>query len=113
LTTSSFFTSFFSKMENTIDPVQLTPTEAVAHIMRQVGDPTKFRNRHRGFVDWKFGELAEYRGYQGALDYVATMRRWYNYATAYKGQCLLDESFELFQESLQKLNLSPAPSQVG
>lgn len=103
-------------MENTTEimPAPLTPAEAVAHITSQLGDPSKYRQRQRGFVDWKFGELAEYKGYQGALDYVATMRRWYNYTANYKGQCLLDQSFELFQDTLKNESiLSQATAQVG
>ena len=76
-----------------------TAIEAVKHIMGQTGDPTKFRRRQRGYVDWKFGELAEYLGFTGAEQYVLTVRRWYDYESKYKGACLLDETYSAFAEA--------------
>jgi len=61
-------------------------------------DPTKFRQQGRGYVDWRFGQVAEYLGYQGALEYVNTMRRWWNFATQYQ-DCTLNQTFIAFQEA--------------
>ena len=66
-------------------------------------DPCKFRQHGRGYVDWKFGQVAEYLGYQGALEYVQTMQRWYNFHTAYS-DCLLNTSFMAFKEAETELN---------
>lgn len=54
----------------------LTPAEAVAYIKVQTGDPTRFKVRTRGYIDWKFGELAEYMGYADALRYTEAALRW-------------------------------------
>lgn len=88
--------------------IQLTPEDAVQHILSQQGDRTKWRCRKRGYVDWKFGEVAEYMGYLDAVEYVRTMRRWYNYEEQYKGQCLLDTSYNQFIT-----HLSPTPAPKG
>lgn len=72
-------------------------SEAITHIRQQTGDPYKFQIRQRGFVDFKFGELAEYLGYQGAVDYVTRMRTmWHDYEKKYQGQCLLDTTYTDF-----------------
>jgi len=85
----------------------MTAADAVAHIRAQVGDTTKFRTRHRGYIDWKFGELAEYLGYAAALDYARRMRIWYDYQQKYQG-CLLDTTFEAFLEAEKSLTLQPS-----
>lgn len=85
----------------------MTPAEAVAHIKSQTGDPNRFRIRQRGYVDWKFGELAEYLGYAAALDYARRMRRWYDYAQKYQGS-LLDTTFEAFLEAETSLTQQPS-----
>lgn len=54
----------------------LSPQEAVAYIKAQTGDPTKFKVRSRGYIDWKFGELAEYMGYDQALRYADACLKW-------------------------------------
>ena len=57
----------------------------------------KFQIRQRGYVDFKFGELAEYLGYRSALDYVTRMRTmWHDYEKKYQGQCLLDTTYTDF-----------------
>lgn len=75
----------------------MNAAEAISHIKMQTGDAKKFQIRQRGYVDWKFGELAEYMGYSAALDYVTLMRsKWYDYETKYQGQCLLDTTYTDF-----------------
>lgn len=61
-------------------------------------DPTKFRKQGRGFVDWKFGQVAEYLGYAGAVEYVETMRRWWDFEQKYT-ECTLNLTFIAFQEA--------------
>lgn len=57
----------------------ITPEAAISIIKAMRPDTTKFQVRRRGYVDWKFGELAAYLGYQGAVDYVASVRRWIDF----------------------------------
>jgi len=66
-------------------------------------DPTKFRQQGQGFVDWKFGQVAEYLGYAEAVRYVETMRRWWDFELKYTN-CLLNTSYEAFLKSSQALN---------
>lgn len=54
----------------------MSPQEAVAHIKAQTGDPSRFKVRSRGYIDWKFGELAEYMGYEQALRYADACIKW-------------------------------------
>lgn len=69
-------------------------------------NPDKFIQRGRGYVDWSFLEVCEYLGYAGALDYVGSMHRWYNYETKYAGKCLLDISHKNFIQHAQSIYLS-------
>lgn len=78
----------------------MTAAQAVAHIKAQTGDSSRFRTRQRGYVDWKFGELAEYLGYTAARDYAERMRRWYDFQSKYEG-CLLETTFEAFLQAEQ------------
>ncbi|HRI61223.1 MAG TPA: hypothetical protein PK228_15895 [Saprospiraceae bacterium] len=73
----------------------MTPAQAVAHIKAQTGDPARFRVRKRGYVDWKFGEVAEYLGYTAARAYAETMCRWYDYKEKYQDS-LLDKTYQDF-----------------
>lgn len=57
-------------------------------------------------MDWSFLEVCEYLGYAGALDYVGSMHRWYNYETKYAGKCLLDISHKNFIQHAQSIYLS-------
>lgn len=72
--------------------------DPVSTIKAFTPDPTKWRRIGRGYIDWKFGQVAEYLGYQGAVDYVATMRRWHDFDKNYT-ECLLNTSFTAFQEA--------------
>lgn len=78
----------------------MSPVET---IMSFQPDPSKFRQQGQGFVDWKFGQVAEYLGYAGAIEYVKTMRRWWDFELKYT-DCLLNTSYEAFLKSLQALN---------
>ncbi len=73
----------------------LTTDAAIAYLRTCTGDPTKFKIRPRGYVDWKFGELCEYRGFADAVQYVEAMRRWHDFQTKYT-DCLLNTTFEAF-----------------
>jgi hypothetical protein len=78
----------------------LSPQAAVLHILAQRGDPAKFKQRRRGYVDWKFGELAEYLGYDSALSYVQSVQSWFDYADKF-ADSLLIITFAAFQEARQ------------
>ena len=54
----------------------MTTAEAIQHIQSQKGDPSKFKIRHKGFIAWKFGELAEYKGYEAAVQYAEAAAKW-------------------------------------
>lgn len=54
----------------------MSTAEAVAYIKSQTGDPSRFKVRARGYIDWKFGELAEYMGYAEALRYADACIKW-------------------------------------
>lgn len=54
----------------------------------------KFVTRKRGFVDYKFSELADYLGFDGAVDYAETVRRWFDFAN-YKN-CMLEKTYQAF-----------------
>lgn len=73
----------------------MTSAQAVAHVKAQTGNPDKFRVRHRGFVDWKFGELSEYLGYAKACDYIHSVRRWHDFISKY-ADCLLERTYADF-----------------
>jgi hypothetical protein len=78
----------------------LEASEAVAHIKSQTGDPARFRQRPRGYVDWKFGELCEYLGYDRAGEYVRRMMEmWWDYELKY-GDCLLVQTYKEFQKAM-------------
>lgn len=88
-------------MEKTIKtgPEMLSSAAAVAYIKAQIGDNSKFKVRNRGFVDWKFGELAEHKGYIEAVRFIESVRRWHDYDEKYKGECLLDKTYTAFLEA--------------
>jgi hypothetical protein len=69
-------------------------------------DPTKFRQHGRGYVDWRFGQVAEYLGYEGAIEYVATMRRWHDFKKF--EDCTLNQTFIAFQEAEKEINYDHA-----
>ncbi len=71
---------------------------AVILIRSMQPDVTKFCHRQRGFVDWKFGELAAYKGYCGALEYVQSVLHWVDFEKKY-ADCLLITTFRAFQEA--------------
>lgn len=75
----------------------VSPAEAVAKIKAMQPDSTKFCVRKCGFVDWKFGELAAYRGYAAAVDYVESVRRWRDFSK-YQ-DCLLIQTYNAFLEA--------------
>lgn len=54
----------------------MTAAEAVSLIRAAKPDPTKFKIRARGFIDWKFGELAEFKGFAGAVMYAESAAGW-------------------------------------
>lgn len=69
--------------------------KAVAEIKAMQPDTTKFLIRQRGFVDYKFSELARYRGYQAACIYAESVLRWHD-IEKYR-DCLLITSYEAFR----------------
>lgn len=74
----------------------LSPAEAVEYIKSCTGDPGKFRVRPRGFVDWKFGEVCEYLGYDRAVEYVEHISKmWWDWEMRYT-DCLLATSYQEF-----------------
>lgn len=77
-------------------PEPLDAQAALAHIKSCTGDPTRFKVRARGYIDWKFGELAEYMGYEAALQYAESAIRWYDRKA--RGS-LLEASFFAFLEA--------------
>lgn len=79
------------------DTAPIPATEAVARIRAMQPDRTRFVVRRRGYVDWKFGELAAYLGYQAAGEYVETVRRWYDFEK-YR-DCLLITTHDAFLEA--------------
>lgn len=85
-------------MESTSELTTLSAEKALYYIKSQYGDTAKFKIRLRGFVDWKFGELSEYLGYEKAREYAESMRRWWDYGAKYQG-CLLDTSYAAFLEA--------------
>ncbi len=76
--------------------MKMEPAEAVEYIKSCTGNPAKFRLRPRGYVDWKFGELCEYLGYERAGEYVEHIREmWWDWEVRY-GDCLLARTYEEF-----------------
>ena len=76
--------------------MKMEASEAVEYIKSCKGDPAKFRLRPRGYVDWKFGELCEYLGYDRAGEYVQRMERmWWDFELRYT-DCLLVTSYREF-----------------
>lgn len=80
----------------------MTPAEAVQHLRAQRGDPTKFKQRKRGYVDWKFGEVCEYLGFDRALAYVHSMLSWYEFEQKY-ADCLLHTTYRAFLEAEKQI----------
>lgn len=74
----------------------LSPGAAVEHIISQTGDPTRFKVRARGFIDWKFGELCEYLGYTEALRYTTAALRWFDRRAV---GSLLEQTYLAFLEA--------------
>lgn len=72
-----------------------TAREALDHIRSLQPDPSKFIQWGRGYVDWKFSQVAAYLGYAKARDYAETMRRWHDYKEKYQG-CPLDRTYQDF-----------------
>lgn len=85
---------------NTVSP--LSPEKAVHYIKSQCGNSSRFKIRARGFIDWKFGELAEYKGYTGATQYAEAVLAWHDF-DKYR-DCLLVTSYTAFLEADQALN---------
>lgn len=72
-----------------------TASEALATIRALQPDPTKFIRYGRGFVDWKFSQVAAYLGYTQAREYAEAMRRWHDYRSKYQGSTL-DRTYQDF-----------------
>ena len=75
----------------------MSPKEAIAHIKAQQGDQDKWMLRARGYVDWKFGELAEFMGFEKARHYALAAMRWPD-VSRFEG-CLLFETYKAFAEA--------------
>jgi hypothetical protein len=75
--------------------------QAIQTILQAKPNPKNYITRGRGYVDWKFSELAIYQGYQAATEYVKSMRSWYNFNTHYS-DCLLETSYCAFQQALNQ-----------
>lgn len=73
---------------------------AVAVIKAMTPDSTKFLNRKRGFVDYKFSELARYKGYEAACTYAESVLRWHD-ADKF-AEAILLTSYAAFKEAEQK-----------
>ncbi len=71
-------------------------TAATAQIRAMRPDPSKFIQSRRGYVDWRFSQVAAYLGFEAAKEYAETMRRWHDYESKYQGQCILDMTFTDF-----------------
>ncbi len=80
----------------------LTAAEAVAHIRAQTGDTSKFKTRQRGYVDWKFGEVAEYLGFTRAEQYAISVRNRFDFQANYS-ECLLETTYTAFLEAEKQL----------
>lgn len=79
-------------------PAQILNLEdAVNYIKSQYGDPKRWKVRQRGFIDWKFGELAEYKGFQAAVAYAESVRLWYDFEKY--NNCLLEQTYAAFLEA--------------
>lgn len=72
-----------------------TLAEAVEYIRSQRGDTSLFKVRKRGYIDWKFSELAAYKGYDAAIQYADSVLRWFD-AEKY-ADCLLITSYNAFR----------------
>lgn len=69
-------------------------TQAITLLKSFTSDPSKFLVRQRGFIDYKFSELARYKGYEAAIQYAESVRRWHDFER-YK-DCLLETSYAAF-----------------
>lgn len=76
-----------------------TAQDAIEQIRAMQPDPSRFIQTQRGFVDWKFSQVAAYLGYERAREYAETVRRWHDYEGKYKG-CLLDITYQDFLNTL-------------
>ena len=81
--------------------------EALAHIRSLQPDPSRFIQWGRGYVDWKFSQVAAYIGYAAARDYADTMRRWHDYQAKYQG-CTLDRTYQDFLEAETSITNQPS-----
>jgi hypothetical protein len=79
----------------------MTEEQAIAAIQTATPNPNNFVRRGRGYVDWKFSEVALYLGYQAAEEYVATVRRWHDFETKF-AECELIKSHSRFLELATK-----------
>ena len=75
----------------------------VHRIKSYTGNPERFIPQGRGFVDWRFGQVAEYLGFERAQAYAESMRRWYNFESHYT-DCLLNTTYEAFLEAEKELS---------
>jgi hypothetical protein len=74
----------------------ISAADAVAHIKSQTGDPSKFKLLRQGFIDWKFGELAEHLGFDHARRYAESAIRW---ADGKAAGSTLETSYKAFLEA--------------
>jgi hypothetical protein len=72
-----------------------TDTKAAAQIRAMQPDSSRFIQQGRGYVDWKFSQVAAYLGFEGAQYYAEAMRRWHDYHSKYEG-CTLDRTYQDF-----------------
>lgn len=75
----------------------MSPNAAIDHIKSQRGNQDKFKLRARGYVDWKFGELAEFLGFEKARHYAEAAMRWPDAGRL--ESCLLFETYRAFAEA--------------
>lgn len=87
-------------MENVAFPA--SDAKAVETIKNFTADPSCFLVRTRGFLDYKFSELARYRGYEGACQYAESVLRWHD-ADKFSDTILVT-SYAAFRAAERNLN---------
>lgn len=85
----------------------LSAADAVAYIQSQTGDNSKWRLLRNGFIDWKFGELAEFMGYTAARAYAESAIRW---ADGKARGSTLEETYLAFLEATNPLQICDSSS---
>ena len=91
----------------------ISPADAVRTIRAFKGDKTAFFYREKGFIEWTFGQLARYRGYEGALEYVRFAEKQHAGGHAWVNNCRLLITYRAYLLAAEQVDADDAANNIS